>query len=219
MAVSFTELFNSRLRGDITSGAPTSPKVQGSQWGDLYQNTMADYERLNRPMGGAASAPVSQRAARTSSLTPPSMSIGGGARESSSSRSTTPGSGTGDGIIPPYDTAKVESLAQRFAAPGVRRLRSALQDVQQGYYENPNVKRMTLRDALSGYGQGLESTMAGALRSGADIYNQEYTAKVGGAMQNQRIKSAESMQSNQISSNERIAQNNHEWQAYLSSLS
>ena len=135
---------------------------------------------------------------------------------------TTPG-------LPEYDMSKVESLAQRAAAPGVRSLRSAMQETQQGYYANPNVKRMTLRDALAGYGQGLENVMGGAYKTGAAIYGQEYGVQAQGAMQQRQITSqeamqqkqiaaAESMQASSIASNERLAQYQNEWRAYLASL-
>jgi len=135
---------------------------------------------------------------------------------------TTPG-------LPEYDMSKVESLAQRAAAPGVRSLRSAVQETQQGYYANPNVKRMTLRDALAGYGQGLENVMGGAYKTGAAIYGQEYGVQAQGAMQQRQIASqeamqqkqiaaAESMQASSIASNEKLAQYQNEWRAYLASL-
>ena len=115
--------------------------------------------------------------------------------------------------LPAYDTGKVEGLAQRFAAPGIRNLRSAVQGVQQGSYENPNVKRMTLRDSLAGYGQGLESVMAGALKEGAGIYGQQYGAEVNKAgaefgagesrvLQREGILSSERMQALGITSQE-----------------
>ena len=135
---------------------------------------------------------------------------------------TTPG-------LPEYDMSKVESLAQRAAAPGVRSLRSAVQETQQGYYANPNVKRMTLRDALAGYGQGLENVMGGAYKTGAAIYGQEYGVQAQGAMQQRQIASQEAMQQKQIAateslqassiaSNEKLAQYQNEWRAYLASL-
>lgn len=86
--------------------------------------------------------------------------------------------GGGDGSLNPYDYGKVEGIAQRLAAPGVRRLRDAVQRVNTQGYDNPNVKSQTLRDALSGYGQGLEDVMSGAYKSASGIYGQEYGAGV-----------------------------------------
>ncbi|MFA5340309.1 MAG: hypothetical protein WC332_00890 [Clostridia bacterium] len=75
---------------------------------------------------------------------------------------------------PTYDEGKVESLAQKKAAPGLRAARMALQQTTGGYYENPNVKRMTLRDALAGYGLGVENVIAGASGEARNQYNTEY---------------------------------------------
>lgn len=94
---------------------------------------------------------------------------------------------------PKYDTGRIESLAQRTAAPGIRNLRSQVQATQQGYYENPNVKAQTLRDALAGYGQGLESVMAGALATSTNMYNQEYGTKQQEEMTNYQSKFQKAM--------------------------
>lgn len=210
------QLYNMHT-GGITLGAPTLPGIQKQKWEAAATGAISDYKDLLSGIGAARNQPTTLRTATRSARPQPSLSMGASKGVGTWNKGITP-PGTGDSIIPPYDTNRVESLAQRFAAPGIRQLRSAMQDTQQGYYENPNVKRMTLRDALSGYGQGLESTMAGALRSGADIYNQEYAPKVAGALQNQRVQSSERMQSEQIASNERIAQLNNEWRAWLSEL-
>ena len=116
-----------------------------------------------------------------------------------------------------YDYGKVEGLAQRYAAPGIRQLRNTVQQVQQGYYENPNVKSQTLRDTLAGYGQGLETVMAGAEKSAANVYGQEYGAQVQSALQAADISAKESMQASALASNERLAQYQNEWKAYLMS--
>ena len=63
---------------------------------------------------------------------------------------------------PKWDEKRVRRLTQSKAAPGVRRLRKSVQQIASKYYENPNVRAMTLREALGGYGQGLQSVMAGA---------------------------------------------------------
>jgi len=75
---------------------------------------------------------------------------------------------------PEYDEDKVAVTAQRKAAAGLRAARQALQQTVGGYYENPNVKRMTLRDALAGYGQSVENVLSGADTSAREEYNTEY---------------------------------------------
>jgi hypothetical protein len=77
--------------------------------------------------------------------------------------------------LPVRDEAKVSQYTQRAAAPGIRALRSAVQRAVSSNEENPNVRRMSLREALAGYGQGLENVIAGAERAGQSQYNQEYS--------------------------------------------
>jgi hypothetical protein len=78
---------------------------------------------------------------------------------------------------PEYDEGAIAKKTQKYAAPGIRGLRTAMQETTAQRYDNPNVKRMTLRDALLGYGQGLESVMAGAGKTASAEYAQEYAYK------------------------------------------
>jgi hypothetical protein len=41
-------------------------------------------------------------------------------------------------------------------------------------FRNENVKRLTLRDALAGYGQGVENVMSGAQDKAESAYEREY---------------------------------------------
>ena len=75
---------------------------------------------------------------------------------------------------PEYDEGKVSSLTQKHAAAGTRKLRSAVQELMTRRSENPNINRMTLRDALAGYGEGLESVMSGASKTATAEYAQQY---------------------------------------------
>ena len=75
---------------------------------------------------------------------------------------------------PLYDEAKIDKMAQQQAAPGLRNLRTAVQAATSRRYDNPNVQRMTLRDALAGYGQGLEEVMSGARQTASAEYAQKY---------------------------------------------
>lgn len=149
---------------------------------------------------------------------PPS---GGGGTSSGWNRGAAgSGSGTGvgeysTGLIPPstipeltipvYDYGKVENLAQRAAAPGVKRLRDEIQKVQGASSDNPNVKAMNLRQALSGYGSGLESVMGGAQNVGAQLYGQEYGPQVAGATARYQGTLQQAMQAASIAAQERIA--------------
>lgn len=75
---------------------------------------------------------------------------------------------------PEYSESEVRKLTHKAAAPGVRRLRQAVQAAMSKQYENPNVKRMTLRQALAGYGLGLEGVMAGASQQARGEYGEKY---------------------------------------------
>jgi len=80
--------------------------------------------------------------------------------------------------LPIWDESKIESKAQRAAGPGMRELRKGMREAQGRYYENPNVRRMTLRDAMAGYGMGLEKVLGGARREAAAEYAAEYAPKM-----------------------------------------
>jgi len=83
--------------------------------------------------------------------------------------------------LPLWDESKIESKAQRAAGPGLRELRKGMREAQGRYYENPNVRRMTLRDAMAGYGMGLEKVLGGARKEAAAEYAAEYAPQMGKA--------------------------------------
>jgi len=78
---------------------------------------------------------------------------------------------------PTYDEGKVSSLTQKHAAAGTRKLRSAVQEAMTKRSDNPNLNRMNLRDALAGYGEGLEDVMSGAAKTATAEYAQQYAYK------------------------------------------
>ena len=75
---------------------------------------------------------------------------------------------------PSWDEAEVGALTQKRAAPGLRAMRQQINRFSGGSFDNPNVKRMTLRDALAGYGAGLSSIMGAAGASAAGEYGNKY---------------------------------------------
>lgn len=79
---------------------------------------------------------------------------------------------------PDRDEDRIRKLTAMNAAPGLRALRSQIQAAQNKTYRNPTMKRLTLRDALAGYGQGLESVLAGAKNAGLQEYDREYASEV-----------------------------------------
>ena len=75
---------------------------------------------------------------------------------------------------PEWDEEEISRLTRKRAAPGVRRLRSAVQMAMTRPYESPQIRRMTLREALAGFGMGLESVMGAAGREAVGEYGAEY---------------------------------------------
>jgi len=90
-------------------------------------------------------------------------------------------------IAPEYDEGQISKIAQQVAAPGVRNLRTAVQTATSRRYDNPNVQRMTLRDALAGYGQGLEEVMSGARQSASAEYANKYANEYKAAGMNWQV--------------------------------
>lgn len=86
-----------------------------------------------------------------------------------------------DFVAPEWDEREINRMTQQKAAPGVRKLRGAVQQAMGRSYENPNVGRMTLRDALAGYGLGLEGVMAGAGSQALGEYGRKYQTDYQGA--------------------------------------
>lgn len=85
---------------------------------------------------------------------------------------------------PKYDRRRVRQLAQQQAAPQVRKLRNTVQQAMGQGFENPNVRAMTLRQALEGYGLGLEGALAGAHSRAAAEYKTEYEGYYDEAVRN-----------------------------------
>lgn len=142
-----------------------------------------------QPTGGGRYNPGTYTAPTTRATT---ASVGTGAR-TVSSRPRRPTGGTSvsqwtpagpaptlapypEFAAPEWDEGAIKSLAQQRAAPGVRRLREATRRATQraSYAENPAVTAMSLREALAGYGTGLESVLGGAARTARGEYGEEY---------------------------------------------
>jgi len=228
----FGKLYGGRMT-NILGGAPSDPYIQARKREGAYDKALSDYTSLIGGEGTTVS-PTTVRSLTRPTLPKPVMPTSSYSVRMSTPVdyvSTAAGRAAGtdkyynsDGTqrtvplgtestapapptpynLPVYDTSKVEGLAQRFATPGIRNLRHSMQDVQQGAYDNPNVKRMTLRDALAGYGQGLESVMAGALKEGTNVYGQQYGAEVSKAGAEFGAGEARVLQGTSIASQERM---------------
>lgn len=112
--------------------------------------------------------------------------------------------------LPEYDETKVAGLAQKIAAPRVRTLRETTREAisRRGPgYENPNIRRMTVRQALKGYGTGLESLISGARKGAVSEYGQQYGAAVNAAQMNYQTKVSTTM-----------AQYQNLWKEYLTKV-
>ena len=77
-------------------------------------------------------------------------------------------------VAPEWDERAISALTQKRSAPGLRRLRTAVQESMARNFDNPNVRRMTLRDALEGYGTGIEGVLSGAGQAATAEYAQKY---------------------------------------------
>lgn len=75
---------------------------------------------------------------------------------------------------PEYDPSQIRGRTQDIATPRTRRLQESLTQALSGTIENPNVRRMLERGALSGYSLGLEDIMGAARGQARGEYEQEY---------------------------------------------
>jgi hypothetical protein len=96
--------------------------------------------------------------------------------------------------LPKFDKRAVRALTQKLAAPGMRRLSEGLQTALTVQSENPNVRRMTLREALQGYGTGLEQTLSGAGQQARGEHMQELEQQGREAQMNWQAQTQAAMQ-------------------------
>jgi hypothetical protein len=93
---------------------------------------------------------------------------------------------------PVRDENRLSYLTQKAAAPGLRRLRGQTQSAIISSQSLPaTVRKMTLREALAGYGEGSSQIMGGAARSAQNQYNQEFDDKSKESLLNYQAKSTE----------------------------
>jgi hypothetical protein len=83
---------------------------------------------------------------------------------------------------PSWDEKAIKGKARKAAAPEIGALEMKMQQVMARYYENPNVRRMVLRDTLAGYGIGLANIRAKAEAGARAEYGQEYARMYSEAM-------------------------------------
>jgi len=108
-----------------------------------------------------------------------------------------------------YDEGAVRRRTQEEAAPGIRTLREAYQTAASRLPSDPR-SRLTLKEALKGYGTGLESVMGGAKRRATaeerervrmeeTAIGQEYAAQVGMLQQQMQTQAQAQLQQFQMS--------------------
>jgi hypothetical protein len=88
---------------------------------------------------------------------------------------------------PVYNEGEVKARARKMAAPGLSQLNMKVQSAMSRYYENPNVRRMVLRDTLAGYGIGLSNVMAKAQQSAQAEYSAEHSRLYSEAMNSYNV--------------------------------
>lgn len=98
---------------------------------------------------------------------------------------------------PEYDEAEIRKLTQKLAAPRLRSLRRQMERESARQYENPNVRRMTLRQAMEGYGLGIGRITAEAGAGARAEYGQRYAREFAGAQMTYTAKTQALMQSYQ----------------------
>lgn len=76
---------------------------------------------------------------------------------------------------PKYDQEQIGLYTQQQMQPGLAKLRRGFQSSTGGYTDNPAERDMMLRQAMTGYGQGLGELQAGATRAAQGLYSQEYS--------------------------------------------
>lgn len=205
-----------------TSGAGIYDESKNDYWSPMYTPT-TQWGATNQTsptlpgIGKASTTP--ERRTSTGGKTA-STGGGGGAlrvqpilRSSTTTSTTTPVAPSGPAPIAPeagefegpeWDKRYIARMAQEKSAPGIRQLRTAYQQAAGQSFENPNVKAMMLREALGGYGQGLQHVRAG----GEDSALREYSEKYGRDWQGEAMEY-------QTNARYELAAYNATWQNYL----
>jgi len=83
---------------------------------------------------------------------------------------------------PKWDEKAIRAKARKITAPITAELGAKVQQAMSRYYENPNVRRMVLRDTLQGYGIGLGRAIASGEAAAQQEYGQEYSRQYNEAM-------------------------------------
>lgn len=115
---------------------------------------------------------------------------------------------------PEYNEGEIDALTQKKASPTIRRLRQSYQQAAMQNYENPNVKSMTLRNALQSYGLGSAQTLESAGSAAANEYNQKYSKAYQSALTNFNAKTQAALTNYQTAVNTSQDDYNKAWGLY-----
>lgn len=181
----------------------TPSKSRSSSYLDSYETT--GYSSGGGKGGSQAGGDSSQiQKSPRWSPGPAGGSRGGGGSTSRTSSTRTVRRGAAPELpnMPTYQAPEMNKRAmkaatQKLAAPGKRMLRETVQQAMGKNYENPNVRKMTLREALQGYGTGLEKVMSGAGREARSNQMAELDLKREAEMANFQQQTKAAMQSYQ----------------------
>jgi len=166
--------------GQTPTPAPSAPSsgVNTGQWG----------QPANSPQTGPANSPANYPSL-ISSMTP-----------YGSTQAQQPGGVSGGGITvaprtpigavrttkttyqgkaptfaaPEWDEKEIRKKSRKLAGPALAAMEQEVQRAVGQYYENPNVRRMVLRDTLQGYGIGMANVLLAAERGATAEYGAEY---------------------------------------------
>ena len=78
--------------------------------------------------------------------------------------------------LPAYNENKIRGLRQKYAAPGINKLRGAVSSAltQSSSIDNPYLRKMLMKSSLEGFGAGLGNVMTSAEGSARTAYDTEY---------------------------------------------
>jgi len=78
--------------------------------------------------------------------------------------------------LPAYNENKIRGLRQKYAAPGINKLRGAVSSAltQSSSIDNPYLRKTLMKSSLEGFGAGLGNVMTSAEGSARTAYDTEY---------------------------------------------